>query len=208
MMQGTRAFYSAALREDLAGYDALADLREQLPAEFSRWHPLSQAQYLETAFLLPGYILSSQGDRAAMAHAVEGRFPFLDTRVIDFATRIPPQLKLRALREKHILREATRDLLPSAIANRPKQPYRAPDSHAFLGATPCPYVHEMLAPGALAAVGLFDPGAVQKLTRKCATSRFVSARDNAAFTGILSTQLLHRQFVGNGASAAKAPQAA
>ena len=208
MMQGTRAFYSAALREELAGYDALADLRDRLPTDFSRWHPLSQAQYLETAFLLPGYILSSQGDRVAMAHAVEGRFPFLDTRVIDFATRIPPQLKLRALREKHILREATRDLLPDEIANRPKQPYRAPDSHAFLGATPMPYVQDVLAPDALAAVGLFDPVAVQKLTRKCATSRFVSARDNAAFTGILSTQLLHQQFVGNDASAAKSPQAA
>ncbi|MEZ5786959.1 MAG: asparagine synthase (glutamine-hydrolyzing) [Xanthobacteraceae bacterium] len=208
MMQGTRAFYSAALREELAGYDALADLRAHLPADFPRWHPLSQAQYLETAFLLPGYILSSQGDRAAMAHAVEGRFPFLDTRVIDFATRIPPQLKLRALREKHILRQATRDLLPPAIADRPKQPYRAPDSHAFLGATPFPYVHEVLAPGALAAVGLFDPAAVQKLTRKCATSRFVSARDNAAFTGILSTQLLHRAFVKSAVTAADPPQAA
>ena len=32
--------------------------------------------------LLPGYILSSQGDRVAMAHSVEGRFPFLDHRVV------------------------------------------------------------------------------------------------------------------------------
>ena len=73
------------------GYDALDDLRASLPADFARWHPLSQAQYLETAYLLPGYILSSQGDRVAMAHAVEGRFPFLDHRVVEFAARIPPR---------------------------------------------------------------------------------------------------------------------
>ena len=73
-----------------------------LPGDFARWHPLSQAQYLETAHLLPGYILSSQGDRVAMAHAVEGRFPFLDHRVVEIAARIPPTLKLRGLtREAH-----------------------------------------------------------------------------------------------------------
>lgn len=208
MMQGARAFYSAELRNELAPYDALADLRERLPADFTRWHPLSQAQYLETAFLLPGYILSSQGDRVAMAHAVEGRFPFLDPRVVEFATRLPPRLKLRALREKHILREATRDLLPRAIADRPKQPYRAPDSHSFFATASRGYVDEALAPESLAEIGLFDAAAVQKLMRKCASGRFVGARDNAAFVGILSTQLLSRHFVRNTASVSEPPQAA
>src|SRR5437763_10082447 len=103
---GAKALFSGTLRDTLKGYDALAELRESLPAEFPRWHPLAQAQYLETAYLLPGYILSSQGDRVAMAHAVEGRFPFLDHRVVEFAARIPPKLKIKGLREKHILREA------------------------------------------------------------------------------------------------------
>src|SRR5256885_11157210 len=44
-----------------------------------------QSQYLEMAHLLPGYILSSQGDRVAMAHGVEGRYPFLDPDVMAFA---------------------------------------------------------------------------------------------------------------------------
>jgi len=103
---GAKMFYSRGLRETLRDYDALADLRAGLPEEFARWHPLSQAQYLETAFLLPGYILSSQGDRMAMAHGVEGRFPFLDHRVVELAARIPPRMKLKGLREKHILRRA------------------------------------------------------------------------------------------------------
>ncbi|ALK08703.1 asparagine synthase (glutamine-hydrolyzing) [Blastochloris viridis] len=208
MTQGAKAFYTAELRDRLAGYDALADLRERLPADFPRWHPLSQAQYLEMAFLLPGYILSSQSDRVAMAHAVESRFPFLDPRLIDFAGRLPPQLKLRVLREKHILREATRDLVPAMIADRPKQPYRAPEGRAFVGPAAPPYVTDMLAPATLAKVGLFAPAAVDKLVRKCTGGRLVSARDNLALTAILSTQLLAQRFVRRTSASAEPPQAA
>lgn len=197
---GAKAFFSADLRTQLGRYDALAELRERLPQDFARWHPLSQAQYLETAHLLPGYILSSQGDRVAMAHAVEGRFPFLDHRVVEFAARIPPRLKLRALREKHILREGMRGLLPPAIGNRPKQPYRAPDSQSFVGASAPAYVGESLNAPAVAAAGYFDPRAVEKLARKCANQSFLGFRDNMAFVGVLSTQLWHRAFVAGGQS--------
>jgi asparagine synthase (glutamine-hydrolysing) len=186
------------LRDALRGYDALAELRERLPPEFSGWHPLSQEQYLETAYLLPGYILSSQGDRVAMAHSVEGRFPFLDHRVIEFGARLPPRLKLRALREKHILREAAGRLLPATIANRPKQPYRAPDSQSFAGPQAPAITAEMLAPDRISALGLFEPRAVEKLVRKCSTGSFVGFRDNMAFVGILSTQILGQQFFGAG----------
>jgi asparagine synthase (glutamine-hydrolysing) len=192
---GAKAFYSAGLREGLAGYDALDDLRASLPADFRRWHHLAQAQYLETAYLLPGYILSAQGDRVAMAHAVEGRFPFLDHRVVEFAAKIPPRLKLAGLREKHILREAMGGLLPPAIGDRTKQPYRAPDSQCFVGAEAPAYVGESLAAAALDAAGLFDPRAVAKLAAKVAGQGFVGFRDNMAFVGILSTQLLDRAFV-------------
>jgi asparagine synthase (glutamine-hydrolysing) len=189
-----KVFFSRDLQERLAGYDALAELRETLPQDFGRWHPLSQAQYLETAYLLPGYILSSQGDRVAMAHAVEGRFPFLDHRLVEFAAKIPPELKLRGLREKHILREAMAGLLPTAIANRTKQPYRAPDSQSFVGANAPSYVDECLAPPSVAAAGCFEPRAVQKLCAKCRNQSFVGYRDNMAFVGILSTQLWHQTF--------------
>lgn len=197
---GAKLFYSADLRRALEGYDALAELRDSLPAEFSRWHPLSQAQYLESRHLLPGYILSSQGDRVAMANAVEGRFPFLDHRVVEFAARIPPRLKIRGLREKHILREAVRDLLPAAIGDRPKQPYRAPDSQSFVGAAAPDYVAPELSAGGIGAAGCFDAKAVERLARKCAQQKFVGFRDNMAFVGILSTQLWHRTFVRNQAS--------
>lgn len=201
--KAAKLFFSTALRETLGNYDCLAELRAGLPRDFTRWHPLSQAQYLETAHLLPGYILSSQGDRVAMAHAVEGRFPFLDHRVVEFAARIPPRLKIRGLREKHLLRESMRDLLPPAIGNRPKQPYRAPDAQSFAGAGTPNYVADCLSASALRSSGWFDVRAVEKLAAKARDRRIVGFRDNAAFVGILSTQLWHRAFAG--ASAARIP---
>jgi asparagine synthase (glutamine-hydrolysing) len=199
---GAKAFFSRELRATLGGYDALAELRESLPAAFARWHPLSQAQYLETAYLLPGYILSSQGDRVAMAHAVEGRFPFLDHRVVELGARIPPQLKLNGLREKHILRKSAARLLPGAIANRTKQPYRTPDAQAFLGPDSPDYVARRLAAADLAAGGYFDATAVERLLAKCRNGKFIGFRDNTAFVGILSTQLWQKEFATAGVNSA------
>lgn len=191
-----KIFYSADLRETLGTYDAAEELSARLPERFSRWHPLNQAQYLETRLLLPGYILSSQGDRMAMAHGIEGRFPFLDHRLVEFAARLSPDAKLKSLREKHILREAAKGLLPQGVTERQKQPYRAPDSSSFTGpGTNEPsYVADLLSEQAIAATGLFNPMAVSKLHGKCRKQDVAGFRDNAAFVGILSTQLWTANF--------------
>lgn len=197
-LRGTAAakmFFGADLRASLGDYDAADELAARLPDAFRAWHPLHQAQYLETRFLLPGYILSSQGDRMAMAHGVEGRFPFLDHRLIELAATIPPAMKLRGLREKHILREAVRDCVPAAILERPKQPYRAPDSAAFFAPGAPDTVDALMEPDAVRRTGLFNPAAVARLTDKCRGGNGRGFRDNAAFVGILSTQLWHRAFV-------------
>ena len=189
----TKLFYSEDLRRQLAGYDATQALAARLPDRFTKWHPLHQAQYLETTLLLPGYILSSQGDRVSMANAVEGRFPFLDPRLVDFAARIPTELKLKGLDEKHILKRAAKDLVPASIVNRSKQPYRAPDSESFRDAG---YVDDVLSARSIAEASLFNPDAVTKLARKARATQMTGFRDNAAFVGILSTQLWQRQFAG------------
>ena len=185
-----KLFFSAGLKDALGDYDAAAELVERLPADFSRWHPLHQAQYLETAFLLPGYLLSSQGDRVMMANAVEGRFPFLDHRVVSFAAGLSPDAKLSGLKEKHILKEAARGIVPAAIIDRAKQPYRAPDAEAFAAPANPDYLDTVLSPERLAASGLFNVQAVGKLKEKALKGQATGFRDNAAFIGILSTELL------------------
>ena len=66
-----------------------------------------------------------------MANSVEGRFPFLDYRVLELASRLPISCKMLGLKEKHLLKRAFADLLPRSITRRTKQPYRAPDSQSF-----------------------------------------------------------------------------
>lgn len=185
---GAKIFFADQLRQKIDGYDAAEELMSLLPLEFARWHPQNQAQYLEARYLLPGYILSSQGDRMAMAHGIEGRFPFLDHRLVEFAAKLPPQLKLRGLTEKPLLRDMAAKLLPPAIQARPKQPYRAPDSASFLGTAGKAVLDRLLSQASLEQNGLFDPQAVMRLRRKAETRPLAGFRDNAALVGILSTQ--------------------
>jgi asparagine synthase (glutamine-hydrolysing) len=132
----------------------------------------------------------------AMANSVEGRFPFLDHRVIEFANGLPPHHKLRVLEEKYVLKEAVRGLLPERIRVRTKQPYRAPDSQSFfVEGRPLDYVGEFLDERRVRKGGLFDAGAVRKLYEKCRTGRAIGFADNMAFVGILSTMLVEEMFV-------------
>ncbi len=194
----SQVFFSAALRQEWRQDSPYLDLEKQLPPNFSSWSPFSRAQYLESAFLLPAYLLSSQGDRVAMAHSVEGRYPFLDYRVVQFASSLPRQLKMKVLNEKYLLKKVFGDLVPPSVRNRPKQPYRAPDAASFFdpatGKARRDYVEELLSADSIREHGIFDSAAVQKLVAKAKAGRASSFLDNAALVGILSTQLLLHQF--------------
>ncbi|MBN2473586.1 MAG: asparagine synthase (glutamine-hydrolyzing) [Pirellulales bacterium] len=174
-----------------------------LPEGFSRWSPLARAQYLEATIFLSEYLLSSQGDRVGMAHSVEGRFPFLDHRVIEFCSLMAPRLKLCGLNEKHLLKKAVQDLLPEVVWRRPKRPYRAP-IHAsfFCDGRPLPWVAEVLRPDALEAAGCFNPRAVAMLTKKIQRFGTLSETDDMALAGVLSTQIVHQRFVADYRAAA------
>jgi asparagine synthase (glutamine-hydrolysing) len=189
-------FLRPELQEQLAATDPYRALAETLPAGIKAWPPMARDQYVEAHTLMSGYLLSSQGDRVAMANSVEGRVPFLDHRLIEFSNRLPANYKLRGLTEKYLLRESMRGELPDAVRTRSKQPYRAPDSASFFdNAKPLPYVAELLSAGRIDAAGLFDPAAVGRLVAKCQAGRAIGFADNMAFVGILSTMLLHEQFV-------------
>jgi len=189
-------FLSDDARDAAGSADATAAISRILPDGFDRFLPIGRDQYVEAHTLLSGYLLSSQGDRVAMAHSVEGRFPFLDHRVIEFASGLHPETKVRGLTEKFILKKAVRDLLPADVVDRVKQPYRAPDSLSFVGGQKMPeYVAELLSEPVIRSRGYFKPAAVTRLVRKCADGRSIGFADNMAFVGILSTMLVDHLFV-------------
>ena len=197
-------FFAPEQRAALAGWDARRAIADYVPAAWHTWSPLARDQYVEAHTLMSGYLLAAQGDRVAMAHSIEGRFPFLDHRVIEFANRLPAEFKLMGLQEKYLLKQAMDGLLPDSVRLRTKQPYRAPDSASFFaGGRLVDYAADALSPGRLAQAGIFDADAVAKLIAKCQAGRVIGFADNMAFVGILSTMLLHQAYV-----AAPAPRLA
>jgi asparagine synthase (glutamine-hydrolysing) len=190
-----KLLFSKEFHAQVSDYDATDELRETLPRDFYAWTSLSQAQFLEATHFLPGYLLSSQGDRMAMAHSVEGRYPFLDYRVVEFAAKLPDSLKLKVLNEKYLLKQACKGLIPDSILKRVKQPYRAPDSRCFFGTAAPDYVRSVLSPAAIAHGGIFDPQAVSVLVSKFSAGKASSVKDDMALVGVLSSQILATQFV-------------
>ncbi|HEV2268340.1 MAG TPA: asparagine synthase (glutamine-hydrolyzing) [Steroidobacteraceae bacterium] len=206
--RGIFRFLSPEMQATLSSAQPEEELREQLPAGFGGWSGLARDQYIEVKTLLEGYLLSSQGDRVSLAHSVEGRVPYLDHRVIEFANALSSRYKLRGLQEKVLLRRSLKGIVPDSILKRAKQPYRAPDSACFFqGERPLPYVQELLSESNLRRTGYFDPEPVSRLLEKCRTGRALGAGDNMAFVAVLSTLLLHEQFFG-GRAAQAAPMSA
>lgn len=195
-----KVFFADDLQQQLRA-EAVDTLAATLP-EMQRWHPFNRGQYLEAKSLMGEYLLCSQGDRMLMSNAIEGRFPFLDHRVIEFANRLPPRVKMKVLNEKYLLKQAMRRYLPAAIVNRHKQPYRAPDIPAFIDPAtqrPLDFVAELLAPEKIRDYGYFDAGRVGMLLKKALRGGSIGYRDNQAFVGILATQVWHHVFIENNA---------
>jgi asparagine synthase (glutamine-hydrolysing) len=194
------ALFSRELKAAVGSCDPRREFEACLPASFSDMDGLVKAQYLEMTLFLSGYLLASQGDRVAMSHSVEARIPYLDPRIVEFMMQVPPRWKLLGLKEKHVLRRAFRHMLPDSVGARPKHPYRAPITRSILGDASREYVEELLGSNALTNAGLFDAERVQMLLARMRSSQNPSEVDSMALVGILSTQILHHQFVETFAS--------
>ena len=193
----TTRFFS----KDFAGAIADQQKREQValsyPAGFNSWGALEKAQYLEITVFLSQYLLASQGDRVAMAHSVEGRYPFLDVRVMEFCNRLPARLKLRGLTDKFLLRQMASRYLPKQIWQRRKRPYRAPIHRSFFNDATPGYVRELLSDSHVSASGIFNPMAIRQLVAKLEQGKAIGETDDMALVGILSTLLVQQKFVSN-----------
>ena len=80
---------------------------------------------------LPNFILTFLSDRMEMAHSIEGRVPFLDHKVAEFCAGVPIAMKIKGMREKHVLREAAKDVILNDVYNREKRPFATPPAKAL-----------------------------------------------------------------------------
>jgi len=188
-------YFSDEIASSLRNYNPLSGAYSSIPENFKNWSTLAQSQFLETSIFMSGYLLSSQGDRVAMGNSVEGRYPFLDYRVIEYASKLPDRYKLNCLNEKFILKRMGAGKIPASILQRSKQAYRAPIASSFFNADRPDNISEALDVNIIRKYGIFDPKKVKSLIEKQKSHVPLSEIDQMAITGIVSTQLLQKMFV-------------
>ncbi|MBN1983040.1 MAG: asparagine synthase (glutamine-hydrolyzing) [Chitinivibrionales bacterium] len=190
-----KTFFSEWMQQSVKSYDGYQEVIESLPSDFSNRDTLAKAQYLETMIFLSNYLLSSQGDRVAMAHSLEIRVPYLDHRLIEFMAAVPPVWKILGLNEKHLLKKVFSGIIPESILQRTKHPYRAPIQQTFFGPHRPEYVNDVLSDDALHNTNLFDGKKVNLLRKRIASSPVVSEVDGMAVAGIISMQLVYQKYI-------------
>ncbi|TAN02999.1 MAG: amidotransferase 1, exosortase A system-associated [Rhodanobacteraceae bacterium] len=160
--------YSTDFKRDLQGYSALSVFRAHA-AHAPTEHPLLLAQYLDFKTWLPGDILTKV-DRASMAHSLEVRVPLLDHRLIEWASSLPPALKLRHGEGKYVFKKMLEQDLPHEVLYRPKMGFSVPLA-AWLRGPLRVQMQDAIGKGALAECGHFEPATLDRLVRQHLTGR-------------------------------------
>jgi len=155
---------------------------------------LHQALYVNAKHHLPNYVLSVLGDRMEMAHSIEGRVPFLDHRVADYAAHVPIWMKVNGIKEKYALREATKDVLIPEVYKREKHPFATPPT-APKNDPMMAMFEDVLASSALQDQPVFDPmGARMALEMLKICDPEQRPVVEAGVQRIVSTVLMHQRF--------------
>jgi asparagine synthase (glutamine-hydrolysing) len=172
------------------------DLDAGMPSNWRHWDSLTRAQFIEIQSFMSSYLLSCQGDRVAMAHGVEARYPFLDPDLVDFTLALPTRHKLLGTRDKLALRRVAARRLPESIWRRRKHPYRAPVGSALFGREANARFDDVLSESSLAADSLCDSRAVAQLLGRAQRREgaMLGEREDMGLVGVLSLSLLGRQF--------------
>lgn len=133
---------------------------------------------------LPNYILPRL-DRMTMANSIEGRAPFLDYRLVEFASKLPPGLRTG---DKYVLRRALRGMLPPQIVNRKKRTFITPVH--FWGERQlldmCSILHES---------EFFRKSFIEKMLGDYRNSKLIRERQLWA---LITFELWHRTFIESG----------
>jgi asparagine synthase (glutamine-hydrolysing) len=195
------ALISAELRASLEGYQAGAAIADALDGDMLHGrHPLDKAQYVWIKTMLEGQILTWGGDRVDMANSMEARPAFLDHHLAEFATQLPPSMRIKGRIEKYVLREAMRGLLPRVLYEREKFAFMAPPAHTDpkKWAAMRALAGEYLSTQAVEQAGWLDAAGVQalfELHEAPDTGTETQVQLDAVINHLLGVQILHRHFI-------------
>ncbi len=163
-----QAWIAPFLPQELAGllksppaglFSEIADRMGDLGGDYA--DIVDETTYLDMSLIFTDMFLVKV-DRASMANSLEVRCPFLDSRVIDFATHLPSEFKIKGLALKRLLRKTAEDFLPQEIVNRPKMGFGIPLAEWSRGELK-PSILYMLSREKVEEGGFFNYAGVEKL---------------------------------------------
>ena len=190
-----------ALRTQLEDYDpgkAIADTLDE--TYLAGRHPLDRAQYVWIKTMLEGQILTWGGDRVDMANSMEARPAFLDHHLAEYAFTVPPHLRIKGNKEKYVLREAMKGLLPETLYKREKFAFMAPPAHTDPEKWKAVerLADEFLSEQAVKDAGLLDFEEVEAVFTRHNSSDVTPEEQvqlDAVINHMLGVQVLHHHFV-------------
>ncbi|MCP5043437.1 MAG: asparagine synthase (glutamine-hydrolyzing) [bacterium] len=197
MGEETTDIFSRGMAESVAGMDPFAEAMGRLPvgAQMHGRNPLNQALYSWARIHLPNFVLTFLSDRMEMAHSIEGRVPFLDTKVAEFCAGVPIHMKIKGMREKHVLREAARDVIIDEVYNRQKHPFSTPPAKFGEDDAMLEFFGDTVESQGLDDQPIFDPAAVRALWK---TFPDATPEERQMLDGFLnrvvSMTLMHERF--------------
>lgn len=188
-------------RAELDDYDAGKAIANTLDeAMLKGRHPLDRAQYVWIKTMLEGQILTWGGDRVDMANSMEARPPFLDHHLAEYAFTVPPHLRIKGNKEKYVLREAMKGLLPETLYKREKFAFMAPPAHTDpkKWQAVLKLAEQFLSEDAVKEAGLLDYAEVQRTFEKHESDAVPideKVQLDAVINHMLGVQILHHHFV-------------
>ncbi len=177
--------------------DAYAELLDcfDVEGQMAGRNRVNQSLYLWSKTALVNYILRTLGDGMEMANSVEGRLPFLDHHLFEFARRLPLDLKIKGTTEKYILREAVKPLISETIYKRQKHPFVAPPFSRFANKEADSALQDVLRSKNFESVPFFNHGKVRQLLDSLPAMK---AEDRGALDPVLMTAMsaaaLHQRY--------------
>jgi asparagine synthase (glutamine-hydrolysing) len=200
--KGTLGFKTCAVlddnfKADFAGRDAYKELIDcfDLNGQLKGRNHVNQSLYLWSKTALVNYILRTLGDGMEMANSIEGRLPFLDHHLFEFARKLPLALKIKGTTEKYVLREAVKPLISETIYKRQKHPFVAPPLSRFSNSAADEALQDVLRSKNFASLPFFDRAKVLQLLDQLPTMK---AEDRAAVDPVLMTAMsaaaLHERY--------------
>ncbi|WP_308911766.1 asparagine synthase (glutamine-hydrolyzing) [Pseudokordiimonas caeni] len=197
----------------LADYKPGLAIAERLDrAKLDGRHPLDRAQYVWSKTMLEGQILTWGGDRVDMANSMEARPAFLDHHLAEAATRIPPLHRIKDRREKYVLKEAMKGLLPKTLYEREKFAFMAPPAttNKDKWSAMMELAQDHLNDQAILDSGLLDAAGVRRLLNEAQsedTSRARLVQLDAMLNHMMGVQILYKKLIATDIPALAAERA-